>query len=88
MESKSLLPLFAILSGSKVRTIVTLVPAEQGMYRLKLRHLNFDLYLVVLAQDRELVWYLLMQQCICLNFETIDIIGRLKIKVCLDKLLQ
>ena len=31
-------------SGTKIRTIVTLVPAEQGRYRLKLRHLNFDPY--------------------------------------------
>ena len=30
--------------GTKVRTIVTLVPAEQGRYRLKLRHLNCDPY--------------------------------------------
>ena len=34
----------ATSSGTKVRTIVTLVPAEQGRYRLKLRHLNFDPY--------------------------------------------
>ena len=45
---------WATSSGTKVRTIVTLVPAEQGRYRLKLRHLNFDL--VVLAQDHELLW--------------------------------
>ena len=30
--------------GTKVRTIATLVPAEQGRYRLKLRHLNFTSY--------------------------------------------
>ena len=29
-------------SDTKVRTILTLVPAEQGRYRLKSRHLNFD----------------------------------------------
>ena len=34
----------ATYSGTKVRTIVTLVPAEQGRYRLELRHLNFDPY--------------------------------------------
>ena len=34
----------ATSSGTKARTIiiVTLVPAEHGGYRLKLRHLNFD----------------------------------------------
>ena len=32
------------ISGTKVSTIVTLVPAEQGRYRLKLRHLNFNPY--------------------------------------------
>ena len=34
----------ATLYGSKVRTIVTLVPAEHGRYRLKLGHLSFDPY--------------------------------------------
>ena len=28
----------------KVRTIVTLAPADHRTYRLKLRHLNFDPY--------------------------------------------
>ena len=35
---------WAISSGTKVCTIVTLVPAEHGRYRLKLRRLNFDPY--------------------------------------------
>ena len=34
----------ATSSDTKVRTIVTLVPAEQGRLRVKLRHLNFDPY--------------------------------------------
>ena len=36
--------LWATSSGTKVRTIVTLVPAEQGRYRPKLRQLNLNLY--------------------------------------------
>ena len=34
----------ATSSGTKVRKIVTLVPAEQGRKRVKLHHLNFDPY--------------------------------------------
>ena len=34
----------ATSSGAQIRTIVTLIPAEQGRYRLKLCHLNFDPY--------------------------------------------
>ena len=34
----------ATSSGAKVRTVVTLVPAEQGRYRLKRCHFNFDPY--------------------------------------------
>ena len=36
--------LWATSSGTKVRSIVTLVPAEQGRCLLKLRHLNFHSY--------------------------------------------
>ena len=35
---------WATSSGTKVQTIVILVPAEQGMHRLELRHFNFILY--------------------------------------------
>ena len=34
----------ATSSGTKVRTIVTLFPAERERYRLKLRHLKLDPY--------------------------------------------
>ena len=34
----------ATTSGTKVHAIVNRVPREQGRYRLKLRHLNFDSY--------------------------------------------
>ena len=33
---------WATSSSTKVRTVVTQVPAEHGRHRLKLRHLNFD----------------------------------------------
>ena len=39
----ALLLLWATSSGPKVR-IITLGPAENGRYRLELRHLNFDTY--------------------------------------------
>ena len=35
---------WVISSGTQVRKIVTLVPAEQESKRLKLRHLNFNPY--------------------------------------------
>ena len=41
---KELIRPWATSSGSKVRTIVTLVPAEQGRKRVKWRQLNFDPY--------------------------------------------
>ena len=47
-DQVSKLPLNTLLwttsSGTKVRTIVSIVPAEHGRYRLQLRHLNFDTY--------------------------------------------
>ena len=54
-------------SGTKVRTIVTLVPAEHGRYRLKLRHLTFDPYPSRTRTGP-------------LNFETMEMIRGLKIQ--------
>ena len=36
--------------------------------------------LVVVRQDHELLWKLLTQQCACLYFETMEMIGRFKNK--------
>ena len=65
----------ATSSGTEVRTIVSLVPTEQGRYRLKLPHLNFDPYP---SRTREGLWVNLVptdtQQRACLNFETMEMI--------------
>ena len=86
--NQSAVRLFMLITGNKVRTIVTLVPAEQARYQIKLRIWTLTPTLVVLAKDLELLWYmkLFALQCACLNFETMEMIGRLKIKVCSDEL--
>ena len=68
------------------RNCYAIVPAEQGRQRVKLRHLNFDPYpsrthtgpCVTLIH---FVARLVMEQCACLNSETMEIIGHFKKKV-------
>ena len=43
-DINGLTPHWATSPGTKVRTIIILVPTEQGRQRVKLRHLNFDPY--------------------------------------------
>ena len=65
-----------ISSGTKVRTIVTLVSAEQGRQRVKLRHLNFDPYR---SRTHARPWVTLVATHeACLNSKTMEMIWHLK----------
>ena len=71
----------ATSSGTKVRAMVTLVPAEHGRYLLKLRHLKFDPYTSLVRTGPWVTLVATHATCACLNFETMKFELRLKISV-------